>query len=110
MDSPDQSDMSDVPLASLEKRLDDLTTAVLVPLRASKTLDRAALDSLSQLLTELGLATADETMVPKVLVGKLLFVFSSMLAEAGHAKNPAPILAAAWDIEEHLTRIFGPHF
>jgi hypothetical protein len=33
-----------------------------------------------------------------------------MLAEADHAKNPAPIIAAAWGVQESLRRIFGPHF
>lgn len=102
--------MSHVPLADFEKRLDVLTTALLVPLRTSKVIDYAAMNGVMQLLTDLEAALASEQSVPKTLVGKLYFVFSSMLAEAGHAKSPAPIVAAAWDIEERLTRIFGPRF
>jgi hypothetical protein len=102
--------MSVLPFSDFEKRLDDLTMALLLPLRTSKVVDQAAMNGVRQLLTDLGAAIAGEHMVPKNLVGKLYFVFSQMLAEAGHAKSPGPILAAAWDIEERLTRIFGPRF
>ena len=97
-------------LGSLEARLDDLTLPLLGPLRLSKTLDGAVMADLLQLGDDLEAALVDRASVPTALVGKAWFVFTAMLAEADHARNPDHILDAAWQWQEKLQRAFGPKF
>jgi hypothetical protein len=52
--------MSNVSLDEFEQRLDDLTTALLLPLRTSKVLDAATLKRFKQLLSELATALATD--------------------------------------------------
>ena len=37
-------------------------------------------------------------------------VFTSLLAEAGHTREPGAILDAAWQYEDRLEKVFGPFF
>jgi hypothetical protein len=37
-------------------------------------------------------------------------IFTTMLAEAEHAHAPEPILDAAWQWEDLLSKAFGPRF
>jgi hypothetical protein len=97
-------------LEGLEARLDDLTIPLLGPLRTSKTLDGTVMEDLLQLGDELGETLSGRATVPTALVGKALFVFTAMLAEADHARSPEPILDAAWQWQEKLQRAFGPKF
>lgn len=97
-------------LQSIEADIDAATTALLVPLRTMKRVDERALSDIKSAITDFGEVVASQQTVSKTLVGKLYFIFTSMLAEAEHARNPAPIITAAWSIEDQLTRIFGPHF
>ena len=94
----------------IESQLDQLTTDLLVPLRTEKHLAAAHLDSLCELV-----ATAREGglfggSIEVRIAGKLWYVFCAMLAEAEHARNPDPILDAAWRYQEELRRAFGPTF
>lgn len=41
------------------------------------------------------------------LAGKFWYVFCAMLAEADHAREPGPILDAAWRYQEELMGAFG---
>jgi hypothetical protein len=95
-------------LDAVERELDRLTTAILPLLRAEK---RLILDEAQGLLA-LGPALAEAlhgaTVIPRALVGKLYFVFTALLTEAGYATEPAPILDLAWAWEEQLNRVFGP--
>ena len=102
--------MSDDPLIDLEARLDAVTTALLPALRATKVILRDPFEELLNVARELASALDATSVVPKHLVGKLWFVFTAMLAEADHTRDPGPILEAAWAYEGRLKRIFGPHF
>ena len=103
--------MSNERLSQLVSKLDRLILEVLVPLRSSKTIDSAVFQRLESALSELGDALHDEELVPKALAGNLLFLFTTMLTEAEHAKEGRQAIeTAAWAIEESLRRIFGPHF
>lgn len=95
-----------------ESRLDDLTTAVLMPLRSDKEVNRAALAELRSLVVEIGTSGVFEQTVPTTFAGKLWFVFYSMLDEADHARsNASAIRSAAAGYQESLrTEIFGPRF
>jgi hypothetical protein len=94
----------------LEARLDALTTAVLLPLRASKHVDRTALDHLSQLVTDLTREMGDAPSVPRRLTGKLWFIFTQMLTEADHTRSPEEILDSAWRYANQLQKLFGPWY
>lgn len=95
-------------IAGLKNRFDSVVLDVLGPIRLRKEINNNALHELKSIMEELRLALANEEYVPRPLVGELWFVFTSMLSEADHARNPEPILNEAWDIAERLRRIFGP--
>ena len=96
-------------LSDIERRLDEITTSLLIPLRANKTVDPSAMGRMRVLLADLGTALDGRSEAPKSLVGKLYFVYISMLAEADHAKVPGPIIHAAGEVDEGLRKVFGPH-
>lgn len=100
--------MNDVDLMMLRERFDDVVLRVLEPVHMRKSIDEQAIAELRSVLDELRAVLGDREQVPREFVGHLWFVFTSMLGEADHAKNPTPILDAAWDIQERLRRIFGP--
>ena len=98
-------------IENIINEIDSLLLDLLGPLRSSKTLNANAIARLTQSLDRLSPLLAEEQLVPKVLVGKLWFIFTSMLSEAEHAKDTREqIEIAAWDIQERLRRIFGPRF
>jgi hypothetical protein len=91
--------------------IDSLILDLMCPLRMSKTINQVAFTKLTQAMDRLQPLIDQETFVPKVLVGKLWFIFTSMLSEAEHAKDKREeIEILAWDIEERLRELFGPHF
>ena len=96
---------------SITNEIDSLLLDLLGPLRTSKTINQTAFTKVTQALDRLQPLIERETLVPKVLVGKLWFIFTSMLAEAEHAKDKREqIEIAAWDIQERLRRLFSPRF
>lgn len=95
-------------LPDLEERLERTTTDLLLQLRMTKLVNPTAMAELIDIADALNPALASANAVPRRLVGKLWFVFTAMLAEAGHTRSPDAILAAAWDYQEHLRRVFGP--
>lgn len=94
----------------LENRLDRLTTAILIPLRASKHVDHQAMDQLGQLVADLISETGEAPVISRRLTGKLWFIFTQMLAEADHARSPEEILDNAWRYQDQLQKLFGPWY
>lgn len=97
-------------LDELEARLDRATTALLPALRTTKQVESLALVELLEVADGFAAALDGCDVVPRALVGKLWFVFTAMLTEADHAREPEPILDAAWNFQERLRRTFGPVF
>ena len=97
-------------LPELEARLDALITEILPPLRTSKTLDPKAVTKLYEVVDGLAAELGGDDLVPRRLTGKLWFIFTQMLDEAGHTRAPDDILRTAWGYEERLVNIFGPYF
>ena len=96
---------------SITNEIDSLLLDFLGPLRTSKTINQSIFFKVTQAIDRLQPLIDRETLVPKVLVGKLWFIFTSMLSEAEHAKDKREqIEIAAWDIQERLRRLFGPQF
>lgn len=93
-----------------ESQLDRLTTDLLVPLRTDKLLVVEHLDSLCELVATARRAGLFGDLIELRLVGKLWYVFCAFLTEADHARDPDPILNAAWRYQEELRRTFGPTF
>jgi hypothetical protein len=93
-----------------ENRLDRLTTAILMPLRASKHVDRQAIDQPGQLVDDLISEAGDAPMISRRLAGKLWFVLTQMLAEADHTRSPEEILDSAWRYQDQLQKLFGPWY
>ena len=89
--------------------IDSLLLDLLGPLRTSKTINQTAFTKVTQAIDRLQPLLDQERLVPKELVGKLWFIFTSMLAEAEHAKERREqIEIAAWDIQERLRKLFSP--
>jgi len=97
--------------AQIVNEIDTLTLDLLVPLRSSKTINQKAISQLIIVIDNLSQLLESQAFVPKELVGKLWFIFTSMLSEAEHAKNnKEEIEILAWDIQERLRHLFGPIF
>ena len=97
-------------LSNIETRIDELTVPLLVPLRTTKKIDGALFADLLAVGRDLVNAVEGVDIVPKSLVGKVWSIFTTMLVEAEHTREPAPILEAAWQWEDLLDRAFGPKF
>jgi len=85
-----------------------LTTQLVLPLQLEKRIVTEALDELCELVAKQRSAGLFSGMIEVRLAGKLWWIFCAMLAEADHAKDPDPILNAAWRYQEELRRSFGP--
>ena len=86
--------------------IDALIQKLLMPIRTSKTIERAQFDKLYCLLDELIEIMRTEENIPKKLVGKLFFIYMSMNGEAGHANYPDPLFIEIGKVEDYLNRIF----
>ena len=102
--------MEDDRLIELEGQLDNLTTRILPPMRATKYVDIEAFGHLNELVGALAGVLADAELVPRRLTGKLWFVFTQALSEADHTRSPEEILHYAWNYQDKLEQLFGPWF
>jgi hypothetical protein len=84
-------------LPELEARLDALITEILLPLRASKVVDSEAINRLYELADDLAAEIGDLDTVPRLLAGKLWFVFTQMLG------GPTPVASVAEMVAGHVT-------
>lgn len=95
----------------ITNEIDSMLIELLGPLRTTKTINQTAFTKVAEAIDRLQPLIENEVLVPKVLVGKLWFIFTSMLSEAEHAKDKREeIEFAAWDIQERLRKLFGPRF
>lgn len=97
-------------IKELEARLNVLTSELLAPLRATKEVNTAALNGLLEVVDGLVEEIGKDAHVPRLLTGKLWFIFTQMLSEADHTRSPDDILNSAWLYESRLEHIFGPTF
>jgi hypothetical protein len=97
-------------MSELEARLDTLTTAILVPMRATKYVDRDAFAQLDRLVSDLISEIGDSPDISRRLAGKLWFIFTQALTEAEHSRSPDEILRYAWSYQDQLEQLFGPSF
>lgn len=97
-------------IEEIEARLNTLTMDLLLPLRAAKEVNSAALNGLFEVVDELVEEIGEDANVPRLLTGKLWFIFTQMLSEADHTRSPEGILDSAWRYESRLEHIFGPIF
>lgn len=73
-------------------------------------MDSEAINRLCELTDDLAAEIGGSDVVPRLLTGKLWFVFTQMLNEADHTRSPDDILMSAWAYEDRLEKIFGPFF
>ncbi|HXP54170.1 MAG TPA: hypothetical protein VN847_04415 [Streptosporangiaceae bacterium] len=97
-------------ISELEARLDTLTTAILLPMRATKYVDQDAFAQLDRLVGDLISEIGDAPDISRRLTGKLWFVFTQALTEAQHSRSPDEILRYAWSYQDKLEQLFGPWF
>jgi hypothetical protein len=79
--------------ADIQRSLDEVTPSLLLPLRASKTLDPTATTDLTGIGCQVSQVAPSVEEIPGSLVGKSWLVFPTLLAEADHTSTPEPILA-----------------
>lgn len=89
-------------------RLDDVAADLLPRLRVKKEIDDRALADLNRIMDELQERYRDEELLPRRLCWNLWYIFSQMLIEADHCREPEPILSVAWSYQYRLVRFFGP--
>jgi hypothetical protein len=94
--------------AEIQKKAESLITIIVVAARHNKTVDQENLRLLLSFLDDLCIELSNVQVIKKDMVGTLWYPFTALLAEAGHAQDPDPLLNAAWEIKERLRRIFGP--
>lgn len=82
-------------------------------MRVRKEVDTDAINRLyaltDELVAEIGGADGPDA-VPRLLTGKLWFLFTQMLTEADHTRSPDDIFMSAWGYQSRLNKIFGPFF
>jgi hypothetical protein len=108
-----EAQVDETNLEAVTQEIDGAALDVLGPLRMTKTLNDAAWAKLLSAVDRVAVMLKPEQVVPKKLVGTLWFIFTSMLTEADHSRDPRhreKIEMTAWDFAERLRRIFGPSF
>ena len=96
-------------LFDIERRLDAVLHTV-VPPRDRPSVDPSAVADLMGVGLDLAEVARNAELIPRSLVGKSWFVFTSMLTAAEYAVDPEPILDVAWQWEDVLRQAFGPDF
>jgi len=96
----------DQSLSKIYNEIDNITQELLIPLRTSKTINRAAFDKLYELLDELKNITEKDEYIPINIVGLLFLIYVSVSNEGQHTRFPDPIYIEAGKIESHLDEIF----
>jgi hypothetical protein len=94
-------------LAEIEAEIDGLVLDLLGPLRMSKEVNENAFTRLYVLLDELKTTIQSEEWISRGLAGLLFTIFTSILAEADHCRNPEPLLMEAWKVAGYMRKIYG---
>lgn len=102
--------MNTLKITEIEQTVDKLLLDVLGPLRASKTINREAIQQLNIAIDELIPLLSNQANVPRILTGTLWYIFTSMLTEAEYAENRQEIENTAWGLQDKLRKIYGPIF
>lgn len=102
--------MNESRLIAITGDIDSLVIDLLLPIRTSKRINRQVFERLLSHLKELQVLLANESFVPKDLVGLLLHIYVSMVAESAYAREQGPLEIAVGELEECLYRIFGRNF
>jgi hypothetical protein len=98
-------------LEELSTRLEGAVTSVLMQARMDKSINESALVATKEILSAARVALEGSESIPRSLAGHGFLLFIGLLAEAEHARDDIRknrLLDVAWDIEEHLRKIFGP--
>ncbi len=92
-------------MIEIEESINKLTVDLLVPIRASKSINREAFDKLYLLLDELKVLIKGEILINRKLAGVLFFIYTTVSAEAKHANYPDHIFIEAGMLEDYLSKI-----
>jgi hypothetical protein len=95
---------------SLTLNLDKITMPFLGQIRLSKEINEKMKLELLEILKEIEIRTKNEDQIPKKLIGKLLFVFATVITECEYAKDSnqkSKLKTFAWEYEELLEKICG---
>lgn len=99
--------------ADLIDELEKQSASLVLRARMDKTVDDAALQKVLTLIPSIQAQFGESNLVPFKAVGHALFAFTGLLSEAMHARNETSrdlLVAAAWQVEEQLVRVFGPSY
>lgn len=89
----------------IKKRVDDIIVDLLVPVRATKTIDEVAYNQFYEILDELVLLVKDDEYISRSLIGVLFDIYSTLYAEAYHSKYPDPLFMALAEVESYMSKI-----
>lgn len=92
-------------MIEIEESINKLIVDLLVPIRASKTVNKEAFDKLYFLLDELKVLIKGEILITRKLAGSLFFIYTTVSAETEHAHYSNPIFIEAGRLEDYLSKI-----
>lgn len=92
-------------IIEIEKRINDLTTDLLVPIRTTKKVDKKAFEEFYQLLEEVKSLVQGKDEISRKLAGLLFFIYTTISAEAEHVGYQNPIFIETARLEDYLSKI-----
>ncbi|MFF2875006.1 hypothetical protein ACFVR2_01660 [Gottfriedia sp. NPDC057991] len=92
-------------VVEIEKEINKLITDLLIPIRASKAINKEAFDKLFLLLEEVKTLVSGELTINRRLAGLLFFIYTSVSAEAEHTHYSNPIFIVVAKLEDYLGKI-----
>lgn len=92
-------------MIEIEESINKLIVDLLVPIRTSKTINKAAFDKLYLLLEEVKMLVKGEVVINRRIAGLLFFIYTTVSAEAEHAHYSNPIFIEVGRLEDYLSKI-----
>jgi hypothetical protein len=92
-------------MREIEDIINELAVDLLVPIRASKIVNKEAFDQLYLLLDEVKISIKGEKLISRKLAGMLFFIYTAVSAEAEHAHYTNAVLIEAGKLEGYLNKI-----
>ncbi|BBI34323.1 hypothetical protein KCTCHS21_37220 [Cohnella abietis] len=96
--------MTDIQL--LEKQMEPVIHKIIVDLKIEKTIDYSAINSLNDLLSDYRKQIKDQTLLPRSFVGKLFYLFSTMVLHAHYVNYRGDIMTEVFRLRVYLLSVF----
>ncbi len=94
-------------IEEIKIRIDEIIIDLLVPIRASKTVDQKAFDEFYLILDEVVSLVKGKEEINRELAGLIFFIYTSIEADANHARVDYnhPLFRAVAKVQSYLIEI-----